>query len=112
MTTSFTFSDKREPSSGGLQPKTSPDWHAGESETSKMLIARPDTVHMDRAATESGADQHRQNLPEDVYTGIWWYARFPRTLFRRRLGSYVRTRQIPDGLVDRHRRKSHPLRQS
>lgn len=69
--------DKREPSSGGLQPKTSPDWHAGESETSKMLIARPDTVHMDRAATESGADQQRQNLPEDVYTGIWWYARFP-----------------------------------
>jgi creatinine amidohydrolase len=69
--------DKREPNSGALMPKTSPDWHAGESETSKMLIARPDTVHMDRAPTESGADQHRQNLPEDVYTGIWWYARFP-----------------------------------
>ena len=69
--------DKREPSSGAVMPKTSPDWHAGESETSKMLISRPDTVHMDRAATESGADQHRQNLPEDVYTGIWWYARFP-----------------------------------
>ncbi len=69
--------DKREPNSGALMPKTSPDWHAGESETSKMLIARPDTVHMDRANSESGADQHRQNLPEDVYTGIWWYARFP-----------------------------------
>ena len=51
--------------------------HAGESETSKMLIVRPDTVHLDRANTESGADQHRQNLPEDLYTGIWWYARFP-----------------------------------
>jgi creatinine amidohydrolase len=69
--------DKREPQQGALLPKTSPDWHAGESETSKMLIARPDTVHMDRAGQESGADQHRQNLPEDVYTGIWWYARFP-----------------------------------
>ena len=51
--------------------------HAGESETSKMMIARPDTVHIDRAANESGADQHRLDLPEDVYTGIWWYARFP-----------------------------------
>ncbi len=69
--------DKREPEHAALMPKTSPDWHAGESETSKMLIARPDTVHMDRANQESGADQHRQNLPEDVYTGIWWYARFP-----------------------------------
>ncbi|HEY6765795.1 MAG TPA: creatininase family protein [Candidatus Sulfotelmatobacter sp.] len=69
--------DKREPPNGALMPKTSPDWHAGESETSKMLIARPDTVHMDRANAESGADQHRQTLPEDVYTGIWWYTRFP-----------------------------------
>jgi creatinine amidohydrolase len=69
--------DKREPQQGVLMPKTSPDWHAGESETSKMLIARPDTVHIDRANQESGVDQHRQNLPEDVYTGIWWYARFP-----------------------------------
>jgi creatinine amidohydrolase len=51
--------------------------HAGESETSKMMIARPDTVHTDRAGTESGGDQHRQNLPAGVYTGIWWYARFP-----------------------------------
>ena len=69
--------DKRSPDSGGPKKKTSIDMHAGESETSKMLIARPDTVHMERAGNESGADQHRQKLPEDVYTGIWWYARFP-----------------------------------
>ena len=69
--------DRRSPESGGPPKKTSIDMHAGESETSKMMISRPDTVHMDRATTESGADQHRQNLPEDVYTGIWWYARFP-----------------------------------
>jgi creatinine amidohydrolase len=69
--------DKRSPDSGGPRKKTAIDMHAGESETSKMLIARPDTVHMERAGNESGADQHRQNLPEDVYTGIWWYARFP-----------------------------------
>ena len=51
--------------------------HAGESETSKMMLVRPDLLHQDRAASESGADQHRENLPEGVYTGIWWYARFP-----------------------------------
>jgi creatinine amidohydrolase len=69
--------DQRSPESGGPPKKTSMDMHAGESETSKMMIARPDTVHQDRASKESGADQHRVNLPEDVYTGIWWYARFP-----------------------------------
>ena len=53
------------------------DYHAGENETSNTLISRPDLVHLDRAATESGADQKRVTLPEDVYTGIWWYARFP-----------------------------------
>jgi creatinine amidohydrolase len=59
--------------------KTNPatDMHAGESETSLSLIARPDLVHLDRAPQESGADQARQQLPEGVYTGIWWYARFP-----------------------------------
>jgi creatinine amidohydrolase len=53
------------------------DMHAGESETSMSMIARPDLVHLDRAAQESGADQARLNLPEGLYTGIWWYARFP-----------------------------------
>jgi len=51
--------------------------HAGESETSKMMIAHPELVHPDRATSESGADQARQKLPEGVYTGIWWYTRFP-----------------------------------
>jgi creatinine amidohydrolase len=53
------------------------DLHGGESETAKMLIARPDLVHMDRARTESGADQARLKLPDELYTAIWWYARFP-----------------------------------
>jgi creatinine amidohydrolase len=69
--------DERTPQSGGPPKKTSIDMHAGESETSKMMISRPDTVHLDRARDESGADQHRQALPEGLYTGIWWYARFP-----------------------------------
>jgi creatinine amidohydrolase len=69
--------DQRTPATGGPKKKTSIDAHAGESETSKMMIVRPDLVHQDRATSESGADQHHLNLPEGVYTGIWWYARFP-----------------------------------
>jgi len=69
--------DQRTPATGGPKKKTTTDQHAGESETSKMMIARPDLVHQDRANSESGADQHRANLPDGVYTGIWWYTRFP-----------------------------------
>jgi len=66
-----------EPPAGGPAKKTSVDMHAGESETSKMMIATPNLVHMDRALQESGADQARLKLPDTLYTGIWWYARFP-----------------------------------
>ena len=62
---------------GGPAKKTSVDMHAGESETSKTLAASPNLVHMDRANQESGADQARLKLPDTLYTGIWWYARFP-----------------------------------
>lgn len=57
--------------------KTKNDMHAGESESSHVMVARPDLVHLDRADSESGADQNRLQLPESVYTGIWWYAKFP-----------------------------------
>jgi creatinine amidohydrolase len=57
--------------------KTQMDMHGGERETSLMLVARPDLVHLDRAGQQSGADQKRLSLPDNVYTGIWWYARFP-----------------------------------
>ena len=63
---------------GGPPKKSSGvDYHAGENETSNTMVSRPDLVHIDRAANESGADQKRQSLPENLYTGIWWYARFP-----------------------------------
>jgi creatinine amidohydrolase len=62
---------------GGPKKKTSVDMHAGESETSTSLVSHPELVHMERAATESGADLGRLKLPDNVYTGIWWYARFP-----------------------------------
>jgi creatinine amidohydrolase len=52
------------------------DQHAGERETSTLLYLRPDLVKMDRAASESGANQKRLAIP-DVYTGIWWYAGYP-----------------------------------
>jgi creatinine amidohydrolase len=58
-----------------LHSKT--DQHAGESETSHTMISRPDLVHLDRAPSESGTDRNRLDLPSGVYTGIWWYARFP-----------------------------------
>jgi creatinine amidohydrolase len=67
----------REEPKGGPVTEDHVDMHAGETETSTMMIARPDLVHQDRAVSESGADQKRVNLPDDVYTGIWWYARFP-----------------------------------
>jgi len=66
-----------DPPPGGPAKKTSVDMHAGESETSKMLISNPNLVHLDRAGQESGADQARLKLPDTLYTGIWWYARFP-----------------------------------
>jgi creatinine amidohydrolase len=57
--------------------KSKVDSHAGESETAHTMISRPDLVHMDRATDESGADRNRLDLPAGVYTGIWWYAKFP-----------------------------------
>jgi creatinine amidohydrolase len=62
---------------GGPPKKTTVDMHAGESETSDTLVSRPDLVHMDRAGQQSGADLNRQHLPSSLYTGIWWYAKFP-----------------------------------
>ena len=57
--------------------KTKVDAHAGESETAHTMVSRPDLVHRDRAGRESGADLNRLDLPSGVYTGIWWYAKFP-----------------------------------
>jgi creatinine amidohydrolase len=67
----------RDEPKGNPQKKDTLDMHAGQSETSTMMISHPDLVHLDQASSESGADQKRLNLPKDVYTGIWWYARFP-----------------------------------
>jgi len=51
--------------------------HAGGSETSQVMISRPDLVRLDRANSQPGTDLNRLHLPGGVYTGIWWYAKFP-----------------------------------
>jgi creatinine amidohydrolase len=53
------------------------DGHAGEVEIASVMASRPELAHPERAGTQSGADQKRLDLPANVYTGIWWYARFP-----------------------------------
>ena len=42
--------------------KSKTDAHAGESETAHTMVSRPDLVHQERAATESGADLNREDL--------------------------------------------------
>jgi creatinine amidohydrolase len=62
---------------GPAKKSTGVDYHAGENETANTMVSHPELVHIDRAKQESGADQAHVKLPEDVYTGIWWYGRFP-----------------------------------
>jgi creatinine amidohydrolase len=57
----YVFSE-RTPDHGGPPKKTKIDMHAGESETSKMMISHPELVHPDRATSESGADQARKTF--------------------------------------------------
>ncbi len=73
----YVLDGERSRPGGPPKKSTGIDYHAGENETSNTMVSRPDLVHLDRAANESGADQKRLNLPEDIYTGIWWYGRFP-----------------------------------
>ncbi|MEA4980190.1 MAG: creatininase family protein [Petrimonas sp.] len=53
------------------------DQHAGNTETSTLKAIVPDLVHPEKAGQQSGMDLDRlKNLP-NVYSGIWWYARYP-----------------------------------
>lgn len=73
----YVFAITEAPAGGPPKKSTGVDWHAGESETARTLVSHPELVHQDRAKAESGADLGRLKLPESLYTGIWWYARFP-----------------------------------
>src|SRR6202049_2979199 len=46
----------RDEPKGGPQKQDALDMHAGQTETSTMMISHPELVHVDRAASESGAD--------------------------------------------------------
>lgn len=53
------------------------DMHGGENETSSLLYLRPDLVKLDKSTSESGENQNRLQLSNDLYTAIWWYASYP-----------------------------------
>jgi creatinine amidohydrolase len=53
-----------------------PGGHGAEFETSSMMANRPELVHKEAIAEESGADLQRLKSL-DAYTGIWWYAQYP-----------------------------------
>ncbi len=73
----YVLDGERSRPGGPAKKSAGVDYHAGENETSNTLYTHPELTHIDRAGRESGADQKRQNLPDFLYTGIWWYARFP-----------------------------------
>ncbi len=73
----YVLDGERSRPGGPAKKSTGVDYHAGENETSNTFYTHPELTHIDRAGRESGADQKRQNLPDFLYTGIWWYARFP-----------------------------------
>lgn len=73
----YVLDGERSKAGGPAKKSTGVDYHAGENESSNLLYTHPELAHIDRAASESGADQKRENLPDQLYTGIWWYARFP-----------------------------------
>ncbi|MBS1800602.1 MAG: creatininase family protein [Acidobacteria bacterium] len=95
-----------EPEMGPQRPHVhaGPDEHAGETETSYVMVSRPDLVHLDEAKQQDGSDRHRLNLPKGVYTGIWWYAKYPDhyagdgSRANRELGEYDMHKWI-DGVV-------------
>jgi creatinine amidohydrolase len=77
--------------------KTSnPFGHAGEFETSTMMNNRPELAHKEAIFEEAGTDLKRQQ-GLDVYTGIWWYARFPNHC---EFGATTATAELGKALVD------------
>ncbi|WP_424494305.1 creatininase family protein [Salinimicrobium sp. GXAS 041] len=67
----------REKVSKMRKSNASNDLHGGENETSILLHMRPELVHLDRAKTESGANQGRLADLPNVYTAIWWHGSYP-----------------------------------
>ena len=53
------------------------DQHAGNRETSMVKAIVPELVHPEKANEQSGVDLDRLNNLSNVYSGIWWYAKYP-----------------------------------
>ncbi|MDH6304701.1 creatinine amidohydrolase [Parabacteroides sp. PF5-5] len=56
--------------------KSTTGGHADEVESSSMMAIRPDLVKINQATSEPGVDMNRLQQ-KNVYTGIWWYAKYP-----------------------------------
>jgi creatinine amidohydrolase len=79
-----------------LTKTNDPGGHAGEFETSAMMVNRPELVHKESIEEETGADLQRlKGL--DVYTGIWWYAQFPNHY---NTGGSAATAELGKAIVD------------
>ena len=60
--------------------ETTVDGHAGEQETSAIMIIRPDLVRVGTMPSDDEGMPHNRLKglrDEGVYTGIWWYADHP-----------------------------------
>jgi creatinine amidohydrolase len=80
---------------GGPAKKTSIDMHAGKMETSTSLVSHPDLVHMDRAKSESGADQAHLNCRKIFTRGSGGTHVFPITIpatVRRQVRNWANSR--------------------
>ena len=85
----YVFALPRENVPGRPAMKSDPknDMHAGETETSAMLAARPDLVHMDRAQSESGRRPAPAEFARWRVHGHLVVRALPGSLLRHRLGS-------------------------
>lgn len=79
-----------------LTKSSNPFGHAGEFETSAMMNNRPELAHKEAIIDEAGTDLKRQQ-GLDVYTGIWWYARFPNHY---EVGATTATAELGKAVVD------------
>jgi len=53
------------------------DGHAGEGETSEMMVVRPNAVRMRDDIPARGLPKRGLKHLPNVYSGIWWYAEHP-----------------------------------
>ncbi len=63
-----------------VEELTQPDpdgGHAGNTEASMIMAIEPTLMHKNRVMEQTGTDQARLNHLKNLYTGIWWYAKFP-----------------------------------